>query len=243
MVGGLIAANSSTILSHLNWGASYLVHDFYRRFLRPKESEHHYVQAGRIATLLLFVLSSGLVFVLQTAQESFNLILQVGAGTGLIYLLRWFWWRVTAWCEIVAMVASFGISVVFLFVRRSGVALGSDRELVLTVVFVTICWLITAFVGPQTDRETLIAFYRKTHPSGPGWKRVAEWAGTAVEIAGADNIPLSITGWVAGVSLIWSSLFTVGNFLYGRTGYGWGLLAVAVASAALLISVVKRLWD
>ena len=243
MVGGLIAANSSTILSHLNWGASYLVHDFYRRFLRPKETEHHYVQAGRIATLLLFVLSSSLVFVLQTAQESFNLILQIGAGTGLIYLLRWFWWRVTAWCEIVAMLASFGVSVAFLFIRRSGVVLGSDRELVLSVVFVTICWLIMAYVGPQTDRETLIAFYRKTHPTGPGWKRVAEWAGTEVQIAEADNIPLAIVGWVSGVSLIWSSLFTVGNFLYGRTGYGWGLTALALASAAVLILVIKRLWD
>src|SRR5436305_3080503 len=120
MVGGLIAANSSTILSHLNWGASYLVHDFYRRFLRPGQSEHHYVTAGRVATVILFLVSSSLVFVLQTAQESFYLILQVGAGTGLIYLLRWFWWRITAWCEIVAMISSFSISVFFVFLGRSG---------------------------------------------------------------------------------------------------------------------------
>jgi len=99
MVGGLVAANSSTILTHLNWGASYLVHDFYRRFLKRDDTEKHYVRAGRIATVLLFVLSSSLVFVLQTAQDSFNIILQVGAGTGLLYLMRWFWWRVTAWCE------------------------------------------------------------------------------------------------------------------------------------------------
>ena len=114
MVGGLVAANSSTILTHLNWGASYLVHDFYRRFVSKSATEKHYVLAGRYATVLLFVCSSALVFLLDTAQDSFDLILQVGAGTGLLYLLRWFWWRITAWCEIVAMVSSFGVSVVFL---------------------------------------------------------------------------------------------------------------------------------
>src|SRR5206468_3998436 len=101
MVGGLVAANSSTILTHLNWGASYLVHDFYRRFIRQGAAERHYVLAGRVATVLLFVVSSAMVFALDTAQASFNLILQIGAGTGLLYLVRWFWWRVTAWCEIV----------------------------------------------------------------------------------------------------------------------------------------------
>src|SRR6202167_244805 len=110
MLGGLIAANSSTILTHLNWGASYLVHDFYRRFLNPGKGEKHYVLAGRLATVLLFVCSSALVFALATAKESFNIIFKMGAGTGLLYLMRWFWWRVTAWCEIVAMCISLGIS-------------------------------------------------------------------------------------------------------------------------------------
>ena len=122
MLGGLVAANSSTILTHLNWGASYLVHDFYRRFVKPDASEKHYVFAGRMATILLFVLSSSLVFALDTAKEAFSLILQVGAGTGLLYLVRWFWWRVTAWCEIVAMISSFGVSVAFLVLHRNGVA-------------------------------------------------------------------------------------------------------------------------
>src|SRR4051812_4730448 len=119
MLGGLVAANSSTILTHLNWGASYLVHDFYRRFVKPDASEHHYVAAGRVATVILFVGSSGMVFLLDTAKDSFNLLLQVGAGTGLLYLVRWFWWRVTAWCEIVAMISSFTISVLFLILAKS----------------------------------------------------------------------------------------------------------------------------
>ena len=114
MLGGLVAANSSTILTHLNWGASYLVHDFYRRFVNRDATERHYVVAGRLATILLFLVSSSLVFLLDTAQGAFNVMLLLGAGTGLLYLLRWFWWRVTAWCEIAAMISSFVVSVVLL---------------------------------------------------------------------------------------------------------------------------------
>ncbi|MBV8830338.1 MAG: Na+:solute symporter [Acidobacteriaceae bacterium] len=246
MVGGLIAANSSTILSHLNWGASYLVHDFYRRFLRPAESEKHYVRAGRAATVLLFVLSSALVFVLQTAQQSFYLILQVGAGTGLLYLLRWFWWRITAWCEIVAMVTSFGISVVFLFLNKRGLVLSADQQLLITVIVTTICWVATAYLGPRTDPQTLIDFYCKVRPFGPGWTRFRVAAGVSKEEAAAwartDNIPLALLGWVTGSVLIWAALFMVGNFLYGRYGYAGALLAVTIVSGTVLINVIRRLW-
>ncbi|MBN2207139.1 MAG: Na+:solute symporter, partial [Candidatus Aminicenantes bacterium] len=120
MVGGLIAANSSTNLTHLNWGASYLVHDFYRRFLKKDATEKHYVLVGRLATLLLFFSAGALVFVLDTAKDSFAIILQVGAGTGLLYLVRWFWWRVNAWCEVNAMISSFGFSIVLLVLRKFG---------------------------------------------------------------------------------------------------------------------------
>ncbi|MDP2038136.1 MAG: sodium:solute symporter family protein, partial [Ignavibacteria bacterium] len=121
MVGGLIAANSSTILTHLNWGASYLVHDFYRRFIKTDATEKHYVFAGRIATVFLFIVSSGLVFFLDSALDAFNVILQIGAGTGLLYLLRWFWWRINAWAEVAAMVSSFAISIVLLILNKNGV--------------------------------------------------------------------------------------------------------------------------
>ena len=120
MVGGLIAANSSTILTHLNWGASYLVHDFYRQFVRSDASERHYVVAARLVTVLLFVCSSATVYLLDTAKDAFDIILQIGAGTGLLYLVRWFWWRVNAWCEIVAMVSSFAVSVILLMLSRGG---------------------------------------------------------------------------------------------------------------------------
>ncbi|MBZ5582700.1 MAG: Na+:solute symporter [Acidobacteriia bacterium] len=246
MLGGLVAANSSTILTHLNWGASYLVHDFYRRFVKPDASEKHYVFAGRMATILLFVLSSSLVFALDTAKEAFSLILQVGAGTGLLYLVRWFWWRVTAWCEIVAMISSFGVSVAFLVLHRNGVDLGTHQELLLTVIVTTVCWLATAYLGPQTDPDTLVSFYRRIRPFGPGWTWVREKAGISEAEAAADaqgaNIPLALAGWSAGVAMIWSALFMVGNFLYGRMGYAAALLAIFVVSAAIVIRVVNRLW-
>jgi Na+/proline symporter len=246
MVGGLVAANSSTILTHLNWGASYLVHDFYRRFVKRGAPEGHYVLAGRVATILLFVASSSLVFVLETAQDSFNIILQVGAGTGLLYLIRWFWWRVTAWCEIVAMISSFGVSVLLLVMHKWGVRLGTHQELLLTVITTTICWLAAAYLGPQTDRKTLIEFYRKVHPFGPGWNAIRREAGIseaeAAEHLRSENIPLALLGWVSGCAAIWSALFTVGNFLYGRTNYALALLAVFVVSGIALIRVINRLW-
>jgi len=119
MVGGLIAANSSTILTHLNWGSSYLVHDFYQRFVRKNAPDKHYVLMGRLTTVGLFVCASGMVYLLDSAKSAFDIILQVGAGTGLLYLLRWFWWRINAWCEVVAMISSFGISLVLLILKTS----------------------------------------------------------------------------------------------------------------------------
>ena len=242
MLGGLVAANSSTILTHLNWGASYLVHDFYRRFVNRGAPEHHYVVAGRVATVLLFVVSSALVFLLDTAQGAFNVILLIGAGTGLLYLLRWFWWRVTAWCEIVAMVSSFLVSLALLVLAKNGHEIGTAKGLILTVAFTTACWILTAYVGPRTDTETLINFYRKVHPFGPGWEPVRAAAGPLAPHAAGDNIPLALVGWLSGCAMIWSALFAVGNFLYGRMDYGAALSAVFLVSALVVIQVVRRLW-
>ncbi len=159
MVGGLIAANSSTILTHLNWGASYLVHDFYRRFIKADATERHYVMAGRLATVLLFVCSSVTVYLLDSAKNAFDIILQIGAGTGLLYLVRWFWWRVNAWCEIVAMASSFLTSVALLVLAKNGTTFSTHAALLTTIAVTTVCWLVTAYLGPQTDREVLIRFY------------------------------------------------------------------------------------
>jgi len=244
MVGGLIAANSSTILTHLNWGASYLVHDFYRRFVKRDADEKHYVRAGRWATILLFVLSSSMVFFLESAKDAFDIILQVGAGTGLLYLVRWFWWRVNAWSEVVAMVSSFFVSIVLLIANRNGAEVSTHVGLVITVLFTSACWILTALFGPETSRETLVTFYKKVRPFGPGWEIIRKEAGIAKveKRSTGENIPMALLGWVAGCTVIWSSLFMVGNFLYGRTEYALALLGVFLVSGGFLLYVINRLW-
>jgi solute:Na+ symporter, SSS family len=282
MVGGLIAANSSTILTHLNWGASYLVHDFYRRFIKRDATEKHYVAAGRIATVGLFVCASGLVFVLDTAKDSFDIILQVGAGTGLLYLVRWFWWRVNAWCEVIAMCGSFVVSAGILVINRLHAAaikplllaalqtlhdnqpdqvkvmlkgalvklpalppyIATHVALLMTIAITTVCWITAAFLAPKTDRRTLVEFYKKVRPFGPGWGWVRREAGVSIADTRTrhENIPLALVGWTTGVAMIWSALFTVGNFLYGRLNNAFALLAVFIVSGAILLRVVNRLW-
>ena len=244
MVGGLVAANSSTILTHLNWGASYLVHDFYRRFVRKDAGEKHYVMAGRIATVILFLASSSLVFFLDSAKNAFDIILQVGAGTGLLYLVRWFWWRVNAWCEVVAMVSSFVVSLILLFLNRNGIPISTHIGLLVTVICTTICWVTTAYCAPETDRATLIAFYTKIRPFGPGWRRIRREAGLSDERPGASaqNIPMALLGWFAGCTMIWSALFAVGNILYARYDLAITLSVVFAVSASAVIYVVNRLW-
>jgi Na+/proline symporter len=245
MVGGLIAANSSTVLTLLNWGASYLVHDFYQRFLYRGASERHYVRAGRVATVMLFVLSSLFTLLMDTAKDSFDLILQVGAGTGLLYLVRWFWWRITAWCEVVAMVSSFAISAAFLVLQRQGVLhLSTHYQLLITVAFTTACWLATAYLGPRTARETLVSFYRRVYPPGPGWGpiRIEAAVDERLERESAAMVPTALLGWSLGCVLIWSGLFAVGNLCYGAYGWALFLTLVFILSALGVVAVIRRLW-
>ena len=246
MVGGLIAANSSTILTHLNWGASYLVHDFYRRFIKNNAPEKHYVFAGRMATIVLFIFASVMVFFLDTAKDTFDLILQIGAGTGLLYLLRWFWWRITAWCEVTAMASSFFISIVLLILNKNGIQFSTHISLIITILFTTVCWMAIAYFGPQTDRKELIEFYKKVHPVGPGWKSVRIEAGLTEEEVNSlntrDKISLNLLGWFLGCITIWSALFTVGNFLYGQLTHAFILSAIFILSTAFLIKIVNIIW-
>jgi SSS family solute:Na+ symporter len=231
MVGGLIAA--------------YLVHDFYQRFIRKGKTERHYVAVGRIVTVILFFASSGTVYLLDTAKDAFDIILQIGAGTGLLYLVRWFWWRVNAWCEVVAMVVSFAVSIGLLILARNGVHFSTHAALLVTIAVTSVCWIATAYIGPETDRRTLTEFYKKVRPFGPGWERIRIEAGLGKRGRGADadNIPLALVGWVSGCTVIWAALFTVGNFLYGRLGYACGLLGVFVVSGLVLLHVMRRLWS
>jgi hypothetical protein len=229
------------MLTHLNWGASYLVHDFYRRFIRADADERHYVRAGRVVTVVIFALSSLLVFMLDTAKTTFDIILQIGAGTGLLYLVRWFWWRVNAWCEVVAMASSLLVSIALLVMKRNGVEFTGHSALVWTVIITTVCWVATAYLAPQTDRRVLIEFYRKVRPFGPGWAAIRREAGVAAEGEGS-HIPAALLGWLAGTMAIWSSLFATGSYLYGRMPQALMLTAVFAISAATVAVVLRRLW-
>ena len=240
MVGGLIAANSSTILTHLNWGSSYLVHDFYRRFIVPDADERHYVRAGRVCTIGLYFVAALLSLVLTTAQDAFEVLISIGAGTGLIYILRWYWWRINAWCEVTAMVSSFVVTVVFFLMKKMGHAQPFAYTVLYSVAFTTLCWLVAAFVGTATTEERLVAFYRKVHPSGPGWTRVREAAGLGR--AEGDHMGKATLGWISGCLTIWSSLSAIGNFLYGRIPLALAMTVGFAISSAILVYACRALW-
>jgi Na+/proline symporter len=240
MVAGLLAAYRSTIETHLNWGTSYLVHDLYRRFLRKDAPETHYVFMGRVVTALLMVCAASLTFALDTARESFQLILSVGAGTGLIYLLRWFWWRINAWSEVAAMASSFLVALGFFVAGRLGARVQAHVSLLVTVAATTVVWIAVTYLTRPTDQGTLVAFYRLVRPAGPGWGPVRERAGTGPS---PDSLPQNLLGWVLGCLLVYAALFGAGSFLYGRTGLGLMWLAVFLSAGAGLLRLVPRLWS
>jgi hypothetical protein len=240
MVAGLLAAYVSTLSTHLNWGTSYLVHDFYRRFVKRGADERHYVLVGRIVTALLMIAAALLTLVLETARQSFDLLLSIGAGTGLIYLLRWFWWRVNAWCEVAAMVSSFLIALGFFIASKMGVSIESYISLLITVAISTITWILVAFLTAPTERIKLLDFYRLVRPAGPGWKAIRAETGIA---SSPDSMPQALVGWVLGCLFVYSALFGSGSFLYGKIGPGVLWLVVFVASGMGLIHLLPKLWQ
>jgi solute:Na+ symporter, SSS family len=236
MVAGMLAAYVSTISTHLNWGTSYLVHDVYRRFVRPGAEERHYVAVGRLVTALLMVAAALLTFVLDSARQSFELLMSVGAGTGLIYLLRWFWWRINAWSEISAMASSFLVAAAFFAAGKAGVQVPSHVALLVTVGVTTAVWLAATFLTRPTERETLLRFYRRVRPAGPGWDAVRAESGVG---ASPDSLPQQLLAWTAGCVFVYSALFATGSFLYGRTAQGLALAAAAVASGVVVARLMR----
>jgi len=240
MVAGLLAAYVSTLSTHLNWGTSYLVHDFYRRFLKPGKDERHYVAVGRLVTGLLMVAAALLTFELESAKRSFDLMLSVGAGTGLIYLFRWFWWRINAWSEVAAMVSSFVVAVAFFVAGKMGHGVSSYVSLVSTVGITTVVWVAATFLTRPTDRSTLVAFYKLVRPAGPGWTDVRAEAGVG---ASPDSLAQALLGWVLGCVFVYAALFGAGSFLYGRTPLGLMWLVLFVGSGLGLLRLLPRLWS
>ena len=241
MIAGLLAAYISTISTQLNWGTSYLVHDLYRRFLRPGADERHYVRAGRITTVLLMAVAAAFTFALESARQTFDLLLSIGAGTGLLYLLRWFWWRINAWSEIAAMAGSFLIALAFFITRKAGAPVPSHIALLATVAATTAVWVTVTLLTRPAGTDTLVGFYRLVRPAGPGWKPVAARAGPLE--APPDPLTRSLLGWVLGCAFVYAALFGAGSFIYGNTPQGLLWAAVFVLSGAGLLRLLPRMWS
>ncbi|MCH7856256.1 MAG: Na+:solute symporter [Gemmatimonadetes bacterium] len=251
VVASLAAAYMSTISTHLNWGASYIVDDVYRRFVAPDREEKDYVRVARITTVALIVLASFVGLLLETAMQAFQILLQIGAGTGLVFLLRWFWWRINTWSEISAMVISFVVALYFAFLHT---ALGfaswnSSAELVVGVAVTTVGWIVVTFLTPPVDTEKLLDFHAKIRPLGRGWDAVVrrtdgpEQDGPGDGDSGDDDsgtgqggeFAAGILSWFLGCVMVYATLFGTGFLLYGNMALGSvGLILAAVAGWGVL---------
>ena len=253
VVASIIAAYMSTIGTHLNWGSSYVVNDFYKRFIKPDATERQMVNTGRITTVVLMVLAGilSLTF-LDNATEAFNILLLSGAGSGAIYLLRWFWWRINAWTEIVAMiVATVNGVILVVFVEDAALATknldGFTMKLLIAVGCTTIAWITTTFLTKPESKETLRSFYRLTLPGGPGWKKVVEEAEADGDMINEGNegkpweMPIQLLLVFVGCVVIYSSLFSIGSFLYGNVLTALGMLLLAILGTIFLFKSFGKL--
>jgi Na+/proline symporter len=232
MLAGFAAAYMSTVGTHLNWGASYLVNDFYKRFVKKDGSERHYVAVSRWATVLLFFASLIVTSQLSSIEKAWVLLLALGAGTGLVLILRWYWWRINAWSEISAMVASFAVSLLgFAFISPRFAPNDPNATAVVmlvTVAISTVVWVAVTFATRPEPDAVLDAFYRRVRAGGPGWAHVSTRLGY-----GREPIPggaLAWTNWVAGVVAVYATLFGIGKIVFGDTGLGLVMLVVAAVA-------------
>jgi Na+/proline symporter len=226
--------------THLNWGTSYLVHDLYRRFMVPDKTERHYVMMGRLVTALLMVLAAAFTYVFDSAKESFNLLLSIGAGTGLLYLLRWFWWRINAWSEVAAMASSFVVALGFFIAGKTGHGVADHVSLIITVATTTLVWMVVTYLAQPTERSTLVRFYRLVRPAGPGWNGIREEAGVGPS---PDSFSNSLLGWILGIAFIYSALFGTGSFIYGNLPQAIMWVVVFVISLVGLARLLPKMWS
>jgi Na+/proline symporter len=239
MVAAFAAAYMSTIATQLNWGASYLINDFYKRFVKKGASERHYVRASQWATVLLTIVSAVVTFYLESIAGAWKLLIVTGAGTGLVLLLRWYWWRVNAWSEVSAMISAFVVSIAMQ--AAGGFNSDAPRDfawiMIVTISITTVVWLATTFLTRPESDATLVAFYRRTRPSLAGWRPVAAMA--------ADVVPprdnwRNLLDWICGAVLIYGWLFGIGKLLLGHTGLGILLIATGMVAGAVIYGDLSR---
>lgn len=247
VVASLIAAFMSTISTHLNWGSSYVVNDFYKRFLNPGADEKRQVFVGRISTVVLMILTGVLALLLSNALQAFQILLQVGAGTGLLFILRWFWWRINPYSELTAMVVSFLVAVYLQVIHPyTGLpSISSHLQLLIGVGITTVSWISVTLLTQPSDKKTLRSFYGLVKPGGPGWKKVVDRArneGEPVETGEACwDVPQGIMCMVFGCLGVYSALFAAGYWIYGRYLPASLLSVLSVVSGFFLMKMWKKL--
>ncbi len=244
VLASLIAAVMSTLSTHLNWGSSYIVNDFYLRFMKPEATDKELVAVGRISTVGLMVLSAFLALALSSALNAFNILLQIGAGTGLIFILRWFWWRINAYTEISAMAISFVVAIFFEVInpKVNWIMIPENQaylKLVYSVTITTIGWLIVTFVTQPEKDEILLSFYRKVTPAAFGWKKVLDRYPNEKQEIG--QLPKEIGLMLVGTVMVYAALFATGFFIYGNMMGGAIAAVVSVIGGGIIIKSWKNL--
>ena len=231
LVASFLAAYMSTIATHLNWGSSYIINDLYKRFIRRDDTERHYVFISRLIIMLLVVASSLMIFVIKSISGAWAFIIECGAGLGLVLILRWYWWRVNAWSEIVAMIAPIaGYCINLLFI-----GLQFPRSLFFLVSFTTISWLIATLLTKPVEAEKLRSFYLRVKPGGPGWKHIRE----ELQITGTESLVPLFGSWIIGIIVVYSSLFCIGNLIFSNYIIAGILFLVALVGFSILRMALK----
>jgi Na+/proline symporter len=243
MVAAFAAAYMSTIATQLNWGASYLVNDFYRRFLNKTASDHHYVKASQVATVLITIVSAVVTFYMESISGAWKLLIVTGAGTGGVLLLRWYWWRINAWSEVSSMISAFIVSVAL----QTIFGLDSDRPvdfawiMLITVGITTAVWLAVTLLTAPESRDTLVNFYRRTAPSVNGWKPIAV---LAPDVRPRQDGLSNLLDWICGCVLIYGVLFGAGKVILHEYKLGFGLLALGIAAGGVVYwDLTRRGWS
>jgi Na+/proline symporter len=246
VVTSLVAAYMSTISTHLNWGSSYLVNDVYKRFINKNATDKKQVLLGRLLTVVLMICSMLMALVLQNALQTFEILLQIGAGTGLIFILRWFWWRINAYSEIVAMIVSFLIALYFAFAHESlGFApLLAWQKLLIGVGITTVAWVLTSYLSPRTTDNQLVNFLQQVNPGGPGWKKII----TRLKSEGKLNlreekwkVPTGIICMIAGSVGVYAFLFGTGMLIYSDWWQGISLFILSGVCGIVIFKLYPKI--
>ncbi len=235
MLAAFAAAYMSTISTSLNLGTSYIVNDFYIRFIKPGAEERHYVRISRITTFLLMIIAAVITLLLTTVVGAYKFIMTIGAGTGLVYILRWFWWRVNAWSEVTAMAASLAVASVLMALGYStDTNEGFTVLMLVTTALSTAAWITVTYLTKPVPMDHLEAFYRRVQPGGALWKRVADRIPPAELKHPRPHIGLDFMNWILGSLSVWLFLFGIGKIILGPRNIGFFLIVLG----SLLFSVI-----